>query len=320
VDKERFQKLSEIFEAALATEYSLREEFVSVQCGADAELKKEVARLLLHHEDTGGVLEETQREVVTTLAPVLEGGPFKTPDRRVRHALSYWQLREDGADYLLSPTYAQVSRQSLTTLQIPAGVLLPSRTYHWRVLYVGTDRMAIGFTREKTFRTAEFPLEVVRFDLQKAFNRDVVANPDDDQDDAFDGDRRGLLLVHGFGAQEAKKQRARGLPPDRKVGVHELGDYSGPNSVQLSADEADPVRLVCRPHHSILLRFLVSGGNGDSAIPIQLEHTDGTRSDATVHCDDWFHDHPPDNIGICTPESHRSTTAWIASSWGHSTA
>ena len=248
------------------------------------------------------------RDVVTTLAPHLQGDPFPARDRRVRHAISYWEVREDGAEYSYNPAYSALVRAdrqepgtSLTSLQIPAGVVLPSRTYYWRVLYVGTDRMAVGFSDEKSFRTADLPLEIVRFDLEDAFRQDIVAAPGETENDSFDGDRRGLLVVAGFGGNKAAGQASRGLPANRRVGIHELGDYRKPNAIQLSAADTQPVRLKCRPHRSLLLRFLVSGGNGDSTVPVRLEFSDGSSTQANVHCDDWFHDHPPDNLGYLHP-------------------
>ena len=38
------------------------------------------------------------------------------------------------------------------------------------------------------------------------------------------------------------------------------------------------------------LRFLVTGGNGDSAVRLRLEYADGRRASAEIPCVDWFKD------------------------------
>jgi len=236
-------------------------------------------------------------DAIVDLPHTLRSEPFRSDKEGVQHASSYWEVRRWDADYALEPTFIKMSAKDLTELALPRGLLLPGAAYRWRVLYAGSDRSAPVVLAEKSFRTGGFPFEVVRVDLAALFNRDVVADADDPQNDFFDGDEKSRLLVDGFDGATTSNSRVRGLPIDRKVVVHELGDYTKPNALQLAPEDLQPVRIDVPPRRYAALRFLLSGGSGDSAIPAEFHYRGGAVSRHYVPCDDWFHDNPSDSQG-----------------------
>ncbi len=236
-------------------------------------------------------------QAIVDLPHTLRSEPFRSDKEGVKHALSYWEVRRWDADYALDPTFTKMSAKNLTALTLPRGLLLPGAAYRWRVLHAGSDRGAPVVLMEKTFRTGGFPFKVVRVDLAARFNRDVVADPDDPENDFFDGDEKSLLMVDGFDGVSAANDLVRGLPVDRTVLVHELGNYAGPNALQLSPEDLQPVRIEIPPRRFTALRFLLSGGNGDSAIPADFHYRGGAVDRHMVPCDDWFHDNPSDSQG-----------------------
>src|SRR5262249_5280837 len=144
---------------------------------------------------------------------------------------------------------------------------------------------------EASFATGAFPFTAVPFDLTRHFNRDVVADPGDRSNDALD-DEGGLLIVEGFDGVRADSPVAHGLPRDRRLGVHVLGDYARPNAVLLLAGSR-PVRVETPRARYAFVRLLVAGG-GDSLVPLALEFADGSRAERQVPCDDWYDDNPPE--------------------------
>jgi len=76
---------------------------------------------------------------------------------------------------------------------------------------------------ESSFRSRDYTFETKPFDLSPWFNVDVVANPGDASNGTIDGGWA-TLIVEGFDGTSSSNSEARGLPPDRRFGVHLLGD------------------------------------------------------------------------------------------------
>ncbi len=143
--------------------------------------------------------------------------------------------------------------------------------------------------QETAFGAAALEPAIHRLDLTRHFNRDIVLNLGDTENDTVDG-QGGYFLEDGFDGTRPDNPRAQGLPRSRIVGVHALGDYSGFNVIQTSAANADRIRLAVPRGKYAVIRFLVAGGNGDSNMPVTLHHSDGTTQSGVIHCDDWFDD------------------------------
>jgi serine/threonine protein kinase/tetratricopeptide (TPR) repeat protein len=242
----------------------------------------------------------------TGLAPPvrLAATPFAHPDRGVHHLRSRWRLRAAGGGDRAPPAIDHVSKLDLESWAVPEGLLLPHTTYLWQVSHTGSNLGSSTPGAETSFTTSEFPWEAIPFDLSGQFNRDVVADPGDDANDLVDS--VGCLLVAaGFDGVRADNPGVQGLPLDRRVGVHLLGDYAGKNSVQLSALDRGQIRIPVPPGSYSAVRFLVTGGNGDSLVPVVFEYSDGTTDETSLPCDDWFDDVPEegkvDVIGVVQP-------------------
>jgi len=232
---------------------------------------------------------------VVASGPVTLGAtPATFGDSRLQHAHSLWQLRAQGAAYLRTPTLLAASNVDLTALELPAGLLLSNTTYRWQVDYFSAGGTVRAQSEETSFRTGDLGYEPVSFDLSGLCNQDVVADPGDSENGAFDTDGA-LLIADGFNGFESGDERARGLPPDRRVGVHRLAAYDGHNALQLSMDTADSPDLVLDvPRREyVALRFLVSGGNGAAELSVRMEFADGDPAQRKLICDDWFEDPQP---------------------------
>jgi hypothetical protein len=155
-----------------------------------------------------------------------------------------------------------------------------------------TSSGAIATSDEVELTTGDYAFEVVPISLAAHFNRDVVADAGDERNDPFDGGS-GLLIVDGFDGTASSNPAARGLPADRRVGIHRLAAYADPNAVQVRA--GDPGRRIEVPvRRYSALRFLLASGPGDAEVPVVLEYSDGTFERRTLFSEDWFDDPGPD--------------------------
>ena len=103
---------------------------------------------------------------------------------------------------------------------------------------------------------------------------------------------------------EGRLTDVQGLPISGQVGVHALGDYSDPHAIQRSKSSAANLQLEIPPGRYVALRFLVSGANGESLLPVRLRFLDGTTHDDLVPAPDWFDDPEPNNAAA-TPILNR---------------
>jgi tetratricopeptide (TPR) repeat protein len=255
-------------------------------------IREEIAKGALPHglqarpPDTPGPVQPPAGEKVATPGVVLEATPFFSFGQKDTHVRTHWQVRAEGADYDRDPTVRFLSASSLERLEIPAGLLLPGTTYRWRAAYLARGSALQAFGAESSFSTGDFPFRAVSFDLVGLFNRDVIAGPGEKMKDSFDGGAY-AFMAEGFDGERANDVVLRPLPPDRRIGVHVLGEYSGPNALQVSSRDTQPLRIATVPGRYALVRFLLAGGEGWSRIPVALEYTDGTRDEAQLACVDW---------------------------------
>jgi serine/threonine protein kinase/TolA-binding protein len=232
-----------------------------------------------------------EARTITSHPVTLSASPFTHPEHPTMHLRSRWQIRTEAGSYSISSTINWQSKRDLESWIVPKGVLQPRTTYFWRVAYTGTNFTSSAFSAESSFITGDFPWEPVPFDISGFFNRDVVANEGDGQNDTFDA-VGGLLIVDGFDGRRSDDPLAQGLPRDRRIGVHFLGDYSDKNSLQLRSSDRGSIRIPVKSAKYSAVRFLVSGGNGDSLVPIVFEYSDGTQEEISLPCDDWYDDNP----------------------------
>src|SRR4029453_18812998 len=103
----------------------------------------------------------------------------------IAHQLTRWQVHADGA----APDIFAVdetTEQGVDALALARGVLLPHPRYMWRAAHVASNGKTAAWSTEGAFTTGDFPFRAVPFDLSKAFNRDLVANPGDRATDDVD--------------------------------------------------------------------------------------------------------------------------------------
>ena len=74
------------------------------------------------------------------------------------------------------------------------------------------------------------------------------------------------------------------------MGLFELGEYSGRNSLQIGSTNMPPVRITVPKGRYNVLRWLLIGGNGATRLPVRLEYADGSADHSVVLCGDWFTD------------------------------
>lgn len=225
--------------------------------------------------------------VIDEFPLLLQASPYRRPAPEIEHLASRWQIREDTTGRLVLDV---VSEKDLERISVSRDRLLPETTYLWRVAYLGANRVGSGFSVETPFTTAPFePPRSVPFDLSAHFNCDVVADPGDDENNSLDSSG-GLLIVEGFDGQRQDNPAAKGLPADRNVKGHVLGDYALPNALQAGPGDEGEVRVEVPKGRYSSVRFLVAGGYGDSSLPLIVEYADGTRTRSEIPCENWFDD------------------------------
>jgi len=229
---------------------------------------------------------------VSSSAAVLETAPFAHEDGSVTHAATHWQVRASRTSWA-TPVIDLRSRADLTHIEVPRGSLLPRETYAWRAAHVASSGKTSEWSEETTFAMGDFELRVAPFDLEPLFNTDLVANPGDRTNDSVDA-RAGVYIVEGFDGARSDNRLAEGLPRDRKVGIHGLGSYDGPNALTITARTRKRIRIDAPPGRYAFVRFLVAGGTGDSSLPVGLEYAEGPAGAGTIPCDDWYDDGPPE--------------------------
>ena len=101
-------------------------------------------------------------------------------------------------------------------------------------------------SEERAFETPSYGIETEQFILTEHFNRDVVVNPGDQANDTLDG-TTAALTISGYDGTNVVISGINGLPLERSIGIHRLGDYSENNVVQLVMGENSEAILGPRP-------------------------------------------------------------------------
>jgi hypothetical protein len=135
---------------------------------------------------------------------------------------------------------------------------------------------------------------LTRFDLSIHFTDDVIRNPGDEDEDAFDQSGHSLV-VEGFDPFGNQDSSVSGLPVDQVIGIHHLGDYNEKNAIVLMADSRDAMTIKVPPGHYQEIAVLGASANGDVIVPIVLNFQHGATAETAIHCPDWFADPSPDN-------------------------
>ena len=225
---------------------------------------------------------------------VLRSSPYQHADPSVTHKATRFWMR----DRKSSPGSALLDEtvEGRLELQVPVGLLEPRTAYGVRIAHVASNGKTSPWSDEAGFTTKEFPFQAVAVDLSKFFNTDLVANPGDMRIDSVDAGG-GRYVVAGYDGQRAKSPTVRGLPTDGVVGIHRLAPYDGRNALQIQSGDTDPRRVTAPKGRYCMLRLLVAGG-GDVTLPLAIEYADGTRVEASIPCDDWYDDNPPDGAAL----------------------
>lgn len=226
----------------------------------------------------------------------LRTGAFESESPLSTHAFTLWQLRTSDGDYALNPVYSALRDDSLGSLVLPPGLLLPRRSYCWRAAHSSESGSISEFSEETTFRTGDLPWKPRPIDLSRHFNRDLIADAPGTATDSIDYGE-GFLVAEGFDGRRTDATGVRGVPRDRVIGVHRLGDYRKPNAIQFTRESREAIRIEVPRARYVAFRALVAGGNGGSRVPVTIEHADGSLEAHELVCDDWFEDLPPNPYG-----------------------
>ena len=132
-----------------------------------------------------------------------------------------------------------------------------------------------------SFRTPDYTLGVRPFDLSKHFNIDVIENPGDKLNGTVDGGWASFV-VDGYDGTSTPNRNVRGLPRDRFIGVHRLGDYNQDNAIQLVEKDGSLIRVEVPPRRYTAVRFLVTCGWGRAVrshvLHLRGRHLPGART------------------------------------------
>ncbi len=220
----------------------------------------------------------------------LQTSSFNHVDPRVKHESTRWEIRTEEGEYDRNMALDILTgNPHLTVLSISLHRLQPDTRYRWRVSFISSAGQKVT-SDEQTFNTPIYDQKLKRFDLVPHFNRDVVVNLGDDSNDTVDG--FAAFLVDDFVGANVTKPNIRSLPhQDGKVGIHQLGDYSSDNVLQLvEGQEEEPITVAAGEERYSAIRFLITGGGGDSDVPLRFVYTDGTTDEHVLLCEDWGHD------------------------------
>jgi tetratricopeptide (TPR) repeat protein len=193
---------------------------------------------------------------------------------------SRWQVREAGGSFDAPALNLDVAPPlGPNRLALPAGILEPSKSYFWRIAYGGKALDSDGrevawvesaFSFEVPLSTSGIPSSATEsFDLQANFNRDVVADHGDSENDAFG--LRGLLSLNGF-AVPGSVREVYGLPSDRRVGVHLLADYAGKNAIEFTPDGRKPLRFTFPRGRFGAVRLLFSAVDDGADLVLRCDY------------------------------------------------
>ena len=232
------------------------------------------------------------------------GEPFWYPDPRVSQDRTRWQVYTESGDSDRATVLDVVVQGEGDSLFVPHHRLRPDTAYIWKASW---DTVLSGSapSLELRFTTGHYPFETVGFDLTRHFGHDLVADPGDRVNDTID-EEGGLFIVDGFDGHRSANPQAQGLPADGVIGIHRLGDYGGPNAIQIDTNDEVPIRIEVTPRPYTALRVVVVSARGDAELPVTLVYSDGTTERRTLKTHDWFDDPGLDaesETGALTPDT-----------------
>ena len=91
-----------------------------------------------------------------------------------------------------------------------------------------------------------------------------------------------MFVEEGFDGTSKYNPKAQGLPHDRVLGVHRLGDYKRANAIRTSPDDKARVRVEVPRGKYCAIRYLVTGILLTSEMPVVLEFADGTKQHGLI--------------------------------------
>jgi tetratricopeptide (TPR) repeat protein len=197
---------------------------------------------------------------------------------RLGHALAGLGELEE-AEALLTASVARLEEIEARGGEVSAAAIRNANSRLGRLHPQQTE----GGTRAEWNRAEGVPIDLTPF-----FNRDLIADSGDLENDALD-DKGGVLIAEGFDGEATGRPDAQGLPVTGRIEGHQLGAFSGPNALAL-IENGEPVRIEVPPGQYRALALLVCAALGDVQMPIALHYTEGMPGSATVPADDWFDD------------------------------
>lgn len=221
----------------------------------------------------GNLIVETSGEVT------LVSSKFRHATSAMDHYATRWQIRAEDESYQHAPTFDVTTTDHFESLTVPTGILLPNKTYFWRVAHMGRNLLVSEFSAEQAIETKDLDYRMRPIDLTAYFNRDVVRNEGDTEEGRFVGN---LQLAVDSGDE------IHGLPVNRIIGPHCLASYSDANAIQLSRDSGSARVDVPADNYSGL-RVLIAAApqgyrRGDLFLDVTLDYADGSTSKHKVHC------------------------------------
>lgn len=223
----------------------------------------------------------------------LRSSPFGHPLPKLQHKQTEWQIRSESGDYDRSPLLRVVTQGAATSLTLPAALLSAGEPHFWRVRHQAANGLWSPFASESPMAPPTQNHRPLPISLKHLFNRDVVADPGDSRNDAFDADAMGCLVVNGFDLHSTTNSEANGLPLDGRIGPFQLGAYRDPNAIQLTREDLVPVAIDIDQPGISYVRMLLAAGNGSCVLPLSMEYDEGTDESREVPCFDWFRNEVP---------------------------
>lgn len=230
----------------------IREQLLGIFIRTD---RNELANHWLLPPNVPSPIEPTNRRVDATGKIELVSSDFDHMAQDMKHHATRWQVRAADQTFQYSPTLNVTSTKQLAQITIPPSILLPNQRYFWRVAHIGQNRVPSEFSEELSFHTDSLAYEMKPVDLTRHFNRDVVHSPGDESEDPFKP-LTTQLVIDGYQLADSPDEEFHGVPVDRRVGPHQLGDYRNRNSIQLDR-QSDRVLIELPPARLKSLRFLL---------------------------------------------------------------
>ncbi len=103
----------------------------------------------------------------------LETAPYSSGGLPSRHGWTRWLVKPPGLGFW-NPTFDLLTREHLTRLVLPEGLLLSDTDYTWIAVHLSADGRVSQYSLETRFTTGDLGYEPLPVDLSAVFNKDVV--------------------------------------------------------------------------------------------------------------------------------------------------